>query len=199
MPCRGKDFNILCLHFPLCPLEPTVVLLPGRIPCHAAGRPLWVSGLVLPELRFAVHLVSSRGGFAFTTVITSQGACQLWCSVVIKTSTLKTQGVFSAGSAPLCVGRSLIHGSVLQPSHDRWVGWSEIQDSVTHEIAPTAWGSFTLSPSTQNCGLCSIPSPQEVWLSSWQVLGQAPLCITPLQPLLSRAGGCRGAHLSPGQ
>lgn len=86
--------------------------------------------------------MASGGGFTFTTIITPQGACQLLCSVVIKTSTLKIRGVFPSVPALLCVGRSLIHGSVLQPSHDRWVGWSEIQDSVTHEIAPAAQGSF---------------------------------------------------------
>ena len=156
---------------------------------------------MLPKQRFTAHSTASGGGFTFTTIITPQGACQLLCSVVIKTSTLKIQGIFPSVSALLCVGRSLIHGSVLQPSHDRWVGWSEIRDLVTHEIASAAQGSFTLPPSTQNCGLatatlCSVPSPQEVWLSLSQLLDQAPCCILPLWHLPSRAGDCQGAHPS---
>lgn len=120
-------------------------------------HPFLVLHLVLPKQCFAAHPMASGGGFTFTTIITPQGACQLLCSVVIKTSTLKIQGVFPSVSALLCVGRSLIHDSVLQPSHDRWVGWSEIQNSVTHEIAPAAQGSFALPPSTQNCGLAAAP------------------------------------------
>lgn len=114
----------------LSPLDP-IFLLPRRIRCHAASKHAF---LVLPNQYSAAPSMASGGSLTFTTIITPQGTCQLLCSVVIKTSTLKIQGVFPSVPALLCVGRLLIHGSILQPSHDRWVGWSEIQDLVTHEL-----------------------------------------------------------------
>lgn len=160
--------------------------------------------LVLPKQCFAAYPKASGGGFTFTTIITLQGACQLLCSVVIKTSTLKIQGVFPSVSALFCVGRSLIHGSVLQPSHDRWVGWSEIQDSVTHEIAPAAQGFH--SPSRHPklwpgcCSLCSVPSPQGVWLSLFAASG--PGTLLPRAPTAppEQGWGLRGSpSISPRQ
>lgn len=203
MPCRGKGFKALWPRFPLSPSDP-IFLLPRGVHCHAASRhPFLVLHRTLPKQCFTAHSAASGGGFTFTTIITPQGACQLLCSVVIKTSTLKIQGVFPSVSALLCVGRSLIHGSVLQPSHDRWVGWSEIQDLVTHEIAPAAQGFHSPSqhpklwPSC--CSLRSIPSPQEVQFSLLQLLGQAPCCIMPLTAPPEQGWGLRGEpiHLAP--
>lgn len=155
-PAEAKA-STLCGHVSLSPLDP-LFLLPRCIHCHITSRhPFLVLHLVLPKQCFAAQSMASSGGFTFTTIITPQGTCQLLCSMVIKTSTLKIQGVFPSVPALLCVGRSLIHGSVLQPSHDRWVGWSEIRDLVTHQIASVAQGSFTLSPITQNGGLAAAP------------------------------------------
>lgn len=155
--CKEAKASPLCGHVSLSPLDP-IFLLSRCIHCHTTSRhPFLVLHLVLPKQCFAAHSMASSGGFTFTKIITPQGTCQLLCSMVIKTSTLKIQGVFPSVSALLCVGRSLIHGSVLQPSHDRWVGWSEIQDLVTHEIAPVAQGSFTLFPITQNDGMAAVP------------------------------------------
>lgn len=86
-----------------------------------------------------------EAGLTFTTIITPQGACQSLCSAVIKTSTLGRQGGFPSVAALLRVGRSLIHGSVLQPSHDRWVSCRETQDMVTHGIVPAAQGGHSPS------------------------------------------------------
>lgn len=193
-PCRGKGFSALRPHSPLSPLDPAF-LLPRGIQLHAARSQLVpVLRLELPKKRFEAHAKASGGGFPFTTIITPQGACHLLCSEVIKTSTLKTGGVFPSVSALHCVGRSLIHGSVLQPSHDRWVGWSEIQDLVTHEIAPGTQGSFTLPPSTpQTVSWLLFPAQHPTSPAgsrpSLQVLGQAPCCAVPLRLILSRAGG----------
>lgn len=140
MPCGDKGFDAPWPCFPL-PVSPHVPPPQRRIHCRAVCRHApFGAAPCAAKAALAARVKASGGGFTFTTIITPQGACQLLCSVVIKTSTLKIQGGFPSVSALLHVGRSLIHGSVLQPSHDRWVGWSETQDAVTHEIVPAAQG-----------------------------------------------------------
>lgn len=107
-----------------CSSSPKALLVFTHPPFGAAPR--------ADKAALAARAKARAGGFTSTTIITPQGACQLLCSVVIKTFTLEIQGGFPSVSALLCVGRSLIHVSVLQPSHDRRVGWSEIRDVVTH-------------------------------------------------------------------
>lgn len=132
---------------------------PHQLPCVPLPQrhslcvhiPLLKLLLVQTKAVFTARAKASAGGFTSTTIITPLGTCQLLCSVVIKTSALEIQGGFPSVSALLCVGRSLIHVSVLQQSHDRWVGWSEIQDVVTHEIVPAAQGCHSLSQHPKLC------------------------------------------------
>lgn len=155
-------------HVSLSPLAPTFLLPKGGfIAVLCADVPPFGAAPCAAKAALAARAKASGGGFTFTTIITPQGACQLLCSVVIKTSTLKIQGGFPSVSALLCVGRSLIHGSVLQPSHDRWVGWSETQDAVTHEIVPAAQGCHSPSQHPKLCpGCCSIPRGGDVPLAA---------------------------------
>lgn len=104
------------------------------------------------------------------------------------------RGGFPSAPAPLCGGRSLIHGSVLQPSHDRWVGCSEIGDVVTHGIVPAAQGSHPPS----------LPAPKTVPQLLHPRGGDVPLaaaarpksCTTTLWHLM-RGSGAAGALCIP--
>lgn len=167
MPCGDKGFDAPWPCFPL-PVSPHVPPPQRRIHCRAVCRHApFGAAPCAAKAALAARAKASGGGFTFTTIITPQGACQLLCSVVIKTSTLKIQGGFPSVSALLRVGRSLIHGSVLQPSHDRWVGWSETQDAVTHEIVPAAQGCHSPSQHPKLCpGCCSIPRGGDVPLAA---------------------------------
>lgn len=188
MACGDKGSSALWPHLPVS--VSSHVPLPQR---HSLCIHIPLLELLLMQTKAALmaSVKASAGGFTSTTIITPLGACQLLCSVVIKTFTLEIQGGFPSVSALLCVGRSFIQVSVLQPSHDRWVGWSEIQDVVTHEIIPAAQRCHSLSQHPKSCPrwLLSVQHPQR-WgcplAAAWP-----KSCIMTLWHFMRGSRGCR--------
>ena len=121
-PAEAKA-SMLCGHISLSPLDP-IFLLPKRIHCHTSSRhPFLVLHLMLPSSAsqhiqrqvVVVFFHNNNYSTRHLSVIVLHGNQNLHFEKYRAYSRLFL----------LCVGRSLIHGSVLQPSHDRWVGWSE--------------------------------------------------------------------------